>query len=341
MAMRLVVNTVLLAIPIGGSLGALLGIDAHRSATGQKPLFNGDGSNAGAGSGGGGGHDSTGGGSGGGSSTTDNGVTNTQYCQQFYGISPPAKDGQLYTFNPNQWGLISGQTGGGLCVNVTTFDNQTYPTQYSAPGFSVTWQFDPAPGPQPVHAYPNIMVDKVLPLELGKMSKVDMDLAWNYAVGDEVSSTTDESALAASGVAANVAIDMFFDSDKTIAQNSSLAQYEVMVWFGRFNKASAQVIGEGQGVVKTKTVNGVNFDLYVGKNTNRAGTLNVLTWLANPSTQKFTGDIYPLITDLYTLKGDVYPSSSDYMGIFQFGTEAYNSAKNVTFSVPKFSVDIE
>jgi hypothetical protein len=31
----------ILAIPVGGSVGALLGIDAHRAATGQKPLFTG------------------------------------------------------------------------------------------------------------------------------------------------------------------------------------------------------------------------------------------------------------------------------------------------------------
>ena len=97
----------------------------------------------------------------------------------------------------------------------------------------------------------------------------------------------------------------------------------------------------GGGNANTNAL-GMHSDLYVGQNTNRAGsTLNVLSWVANPSTTTFTGDIYPLITDLYTLKGDVYPSSSDYMGIFQFGTEAFRAAQNVTFSVPKFSVDIE
>lgn len=144
------------------------------------------------------------------------------------------------------------------CLQVTTFDNQTYASKYSAPSFSVTWQFEPGPANQPVHAYPNVMVDKVLPLELGKMSTVDLDLAWSYAVGDEVSTTTDENALAANQVAANVAIDMFFDSDQDSAQNSSLASYEVMVWFARFDKSLTQVIGEPKGVVTTKTVNGTN-----------------------------------------------------------------------------------
>lgn len=89
MALKLLVNAGLLVIPIGGSLGALFGIDAHRSATGQTPLFTGDGSSDGSTGG------STGG-SGADGSTTNNGVTNSMYCQDSYGISPPS-DGQLYT----------------------------------------------------------------------------------------------------------------------------------------------------------------------------------------------------------------------------------------------------
>ena len=90
MALRLLVNSGLLAIPIGGTVGALMGIDAHRAATGQAPLFSGD-KNSTTGPG-----DSTGGGSGGSGSTTNNGVTTTKYCELSYGISPPTT-GQQFT----------------------------------------------------------------------------------------------------------------------------------------------------------------------------------------------------------------------------------------------------
>lgn len=94
-----------MALPIGGCLGTLFGIDAHRAATGQKPLFapnpNDPDENLGVGTGGGsgGGQDSTGGGSGGSGSgdVSDNGIQNTQYCQLSYGISPPSKDGESFT----------------------------------------------------------------------------------------------------------------------------------------------------------------------------------------------------------------------------------------------------
>lgn len=135
MALKLLVNASLLVIPIGGSLGALFGIDAHRSATGQPPLFSGD-SDSNDGSTGGHTGGSTGGGSGADGSTTNNGITNSKYCQPSYGISPPS-DGQLYTrkflsarrdrrlkltiptVNPNQWGVTSTSVGA-LCMNVST-----------------------------------------------------------------------------------------------------------------------------------------------------------------------------------------------------------------------------
>lgn len=93
MALTLLVNTLLLAIPLGGSVGTLVGIDAHLAATGQKPLFSSDGTSDGSGGSSGG---STGGGSGGSGSTTNNGLTNTQYCETSFGISPPSQ-GEQYT----------------------------------------------------------------------------------------------------------------------------------------------------------------------------------------------------------------------------------------------------
>lgn len=99
------------------------------------------------------------------------------------------------------------------------------------------------------------MVDDVLPIELDKMTKVDLDLHWTYGVGNTVASSTDSSSLTADDLQTNVAIDMFFDSDKNNAGNSALAKYEVMVWFADFG-ASAQPIGLSAGAVTTKTLNG-------------------------------------------------------------------------------------
>jgi hypothetical protein len=70
-----------------------------------------------------------------------------------------------------------------------------------------------------------------------------------------------------------------------------------------------------------------------------------LSWVANPpitgAVEKFTGDIYPLITDLYNMDGDIYPSKNDYLGSLSFGTEVYSVDKNVTFWVPKYEIAIK
>lgn len=132
----------------------------------------------------------------------------------------------------------------------------TYPTKYSAPDFSVTWKFDPGPSSQPVHAFPNIMVDKVLPVGLDDMKELYLNLHWTYGVGDEIAETTDEAELTSNSVNTNVAIDMFFDTDKDTAQNSTSAKFEVMVWFATFGSAT-QPIGYPE-VVTTRTLNGTD-----------------------------------------------------------------------------------
>lgn len=128
----------------------------------------------------------------------------------------------------------------------------TYPTQYTAPEFSVTWQFDPGPSSQPVHAYPNIMVEEVLPLQLDQMTSIEIDFSWTYGVGNTVSQSTSVSDLEANAVNTNVAIDMFFDTDSATAQDTTKAHFEVMVWFVQIG-GSAKAIGSP---VTTRDLNG-------------------------------------------------------------------------------------
>ncbi|KAJ5780996.1 hypothetical protein N7457_006156 [Penicillium paradoxum] len=333
----LLVNTVLVGIPVGATVGALVGIDAHRAATGQKALFTGGNNEDAIGSGGGGhgghGSDSTGDG-GGHESTAGTGVRNTQYCDLSYGITPPSKTEQ-YILNPNQWGVTSTSTGNGLCMNVTTFNNQTYVPQ-TAPEFSVTWQFDPGPETAPVHGYPNVRIDDILPKALDTISELNLDLHWTYGLGDQPAESTDKQTLKDENLAANVAIDMFLDSDEDKAKNGTDAKFEVMVWFW-MSSLVAQPHGWGKPEIN-RTLDGTTFTLYSGKNDQDQ---QVLSWVTDVMTEKFTGDIYPLITDLYNLEGDEYPAKDDYLGSLSFGTETYSVDKNVTFSAKHYKIDIQ
>lgn len=249
---------------------------------------------------------------------------------------------------------------GGLTEQVTTNDNETYPTSTSAPKWSATWQYEAGPETQPVHAFPNIMVDDGLPITLGNVSAIDFDLFWTYSVGDVATTSTDTSDFNSVSLNTNVAIDMFMDSDATTASNSSAAKYEIMVWFAHFGDA-AQVIGNSTGVVDTVNLNGTTLygfavlfpffffsrcsqltdiysDLYYGTNSE---SQNVFSWVTQDTTERFTGDLSQLITELTSKSGSEYPSTSDYLGSFAFGSEAYYATQNVTFYVPELSVDIQ
>ncbi|RAQ53080.1 hypothetical protein AFGD_001748 [Aspergillus flavus] len=312
MALPLLVNAGLLALPIAGSIGTLVGIDAHRQATGQRPLFTSEIGNDG--------------------SISRNGVTNTRYCDLFNPISPKS-EGQLYTLNPNQWG-VTDKTEGGLCMNITTIANGSYATMSTAPEFSVTWKFDQETKYQTVHAFPNVQVDNILPASLADIHHLNLDMHWTYGIGNKTVNKTDDAEL--KDVNTNVALDMFFDDDIKTAKNVSLAKYEMMIWFAGYGEAKP--FGYEDGIVKTKDLNGTTFQLYTGQNDLKQ---EVLTWYAANTTEKFDGDILPLITDLYTLDKGVKLSNTDYLGVLSLGTEAFSSHSNVTFWMPRLSIDIQ
>ncbi|RDW77852.1 hypothetical protein BP5796_05704 [Coleophoma crateriformis] len=220
---------------------------------------------------------------------------------------------------------------------ITTFDNETYATSTTAPEFSVTWQYPPGSTAAPVHAFPNAQVNSSdIPIKLQSLKEINLDLHWTYGIGTKDVASTNMQTLTNNSVETNVAIDMFLDSDKTKSQSSSDAQYEVMVWLATIG-SSAQPIGLENGAVSTQVVNNSTFNLYTGEN-----SLNqtVLTWVAANATEIFSGDIAPLLTKLSAMN-TTFPTSSTYLGYLSFGSEAFSSNVNVTFSVPKLSIDVQ
>ncbi|OAL24325.1 hypothetical protein AYO22_05701 [Fonsecaea multimorphosa] len=231
--------------------------------------------------------------------------------------------------NPNQWALPDDYTGpGGLCMNVTTYDNGSYPTKTTAAEWSITWQFPRGPETQPVHAFPNIKMDSdVFPIEISQVSAINFETEWYYGVGDDRPEAMNVADLTAASLDANVAIDMFLDSDPDKATDTVQAKYEVMIWLGQFG-ASTQQIGLQQGAIATQVVNGTTFSLYSGLN---GIGQSVLTWVAsNAATgvQDFNADIGPLLQGLTGLGG---PTVNDYLGYIAFGSETLDSGSNVTF----------
>lgn len=67
---------------------------------------------------------------------------------------------------------------------------------------------------------------------------------------------------------------------------------------------------------------------------------SVFTWLASETTEVFAGDIAPLISKLSSLPAVKFPASTLFLGHFGMGSEAFSANVNVTFSMPRLSIDI-
>jgi len=227
---------------------------------------------------------------------------------------------------------------GNLCMNVTVYDNGTYPTNATAPAFTATWQYAQGPETQPVHAFPNALVNfnqtiEAPTVQLGNLSALTVDVIWTYGSGDSISPSEDPAALDAAGLNANVCIDMFMDSDPIKAENTNSSSVEVMVWFGQYG-LSTQPIGYLDGPKTTETVNTTVFSLFSGDNTST--NQKVFTWLAQGNATNFEGDINQLIQKLASYGG---PTTTDHLGYIAFGSEALYSTTNVTFSVQELAID--
>ena len=163
-----------------------------------------------------------------------------------------------------------------------------------------------------------------------------VEVSWDYQAGNVSTSTVDDTAgsLWRASLNANVCIDMFLDPTEAKANSTETAAYEVMIWFGQFGNAT-DPIGFFNGTVTTQTVGGTTFDLYYGTNSNTQQ--KVFTWMAAVNATDFTGDVYPLLSDLATYEG---PQGTDHLGYIAFGSEALYATGVVTFQVNSLSFNI-
>ncbi|KAG5978912.1 hypothetical protein E4U55_005770 [Claviceps digitariae] len=321
---RWLVTAIFLALPVGTTIGVLIGIQAINRANGKPPpLYS---------------SDRTGGLPGiipVGKDVVD------MSCDTAEGIYSKARDGLDFSLSANPWGWKKGDAGN-ICLMVNLNGNQTYATQWSAPPFNVTWQYPRALGTKNVHAFANAKVmSGDLPAKLGSIKTLDFDVSWFMSMKNDSTTKITNDDITANQINANVAIDMFMDKDSTKAGKPEEASHEVMVWFARLGTDTFPI---GKTTIndmglKTKTLNGTDFNLYFGQN--QVTKQKVLSWVASEPAATFNGSLQPLLDEIFAFNNADYPSQSDYIGYFAFGQEAYSSKKNVTFSVPRLAVDFE
>lgn len=158
------------------------------------------------------------------------------------------------------------EKGSTLCVNMTTYENATYPTNFTAPVFSFTWEYSfeaankssPANETKPlIHAFPQASIGEggVIPLTIEDLGELTVDFEWTMGTGDTVAPDTSLIRLGAREVNASVALDMYLDSNKTKAGDAGEAAFEMIIYFANFGLQDPVGFGNGTKVT-TENLNG-------------------------------------------------------------------------------------
>ena len=241
------------------------------------------------------------------------------------------------------------------------------------PEFSVTWNYpfrlantsaptdEPAPA---IHAFPQARIadpGSVLPLRLGDLLVVDLDFAWHMGVGNNRPYATSRRNLAAHEVDSTVVLDMYMDRNETRAADATEAAFEIIVFFARFTETDPVGFGNGT-IIRTEELGGnqlsvapsffsfllaylrswVASHLFVGKN---ARGQAVFSWVSTGPLYQFRGDVSRLFDSVIALRDDKrikvnVPTFDDFLGYVGFGTQAFSADDDVTFYVPRLSINV-
>ncbi|KXJ86554.1 concanavalin A-like lectin/glucanase domain-containing protein [Microdochium bolleyi] len=317
----LIVNTVLVLVPIGASLGTLFAV---RPFQGERRVAQ---------------------------TVVDyNQILKGSLCGEFHEFAQNKK-GNNYTINSNE---ILKAEDSVLCTTITKLQNGTYPTASTTPDFSFTWSYPfenanksaPANQTQPqIHAFPQITIADggVLPLKLEDLGELTMDFKWTMGTGNDPAPETSELRLGAAQVNSSVALDMYLDTDLKTARDASKAKYEMIIYFAKYGLQHPVGFGNGT-IVKTEAFGGHDFNLFAGQNANKQ---NVFSWVATRPVTTVNADLRLFLKSVIDLtekqakqfKVDL-PVYTSYLGYVGFGTQAYNAIGNVTFSVKDMQFNV-
>ncbi|KAK4210678.1 concanavalin A-like lectin/glucanase domain-containing protein [Rhypophila decipiens] len=227
-----------------------------------------------------------------------------------------------FVFNPNAW--RPGDEGF-QCMEV----------QDDPPAFDATWWW-PSDAAT-VHSYPHVkLVTPSLPVPLSNISALLLSTKWSMGVGSKPLRLldVDSSGLSSQSTTANVAFDLFADLDPERARDEKLASTEIMFWLGMFGYAQPLGYGKNKECFASLVIGDAEFTLYQGRN--ERGT-NVFSWVSNTTRTSFAGEVSPLLEYLWR-NGLI--SGETNIGLVSFGSEAFISSGNVTFSATDFRISL-
>ncbi|ROW06362.1 hypothetical protein VPNG_07541 [Cytospora leucostoma] len=240
-------------------------------------------------------------------------------------------DGSGLSYSANAW---NPDGDGFQCLSIINASSST------SSGFDATWSWpvDKAT----VHSYPHVTFSSGdLPAPLSNISALRLAAEWAYSPGS-ISTAADPSrrvgldanGLNDVGAIANIAFDMFLDPDQDNSTSATAAKFEMMIWIGHIGQPQPLGFNSNNATCYTQQLGSFNFTLYTGQNSR--GT-TVFTWVSPTDQTSFDEDIAPLLQ--YIWRNELV-SADARLGLIQFGSEAYHSGNNVTFSAADFTLDV-
>jgi len=223
------------------------------------------------------------------------------------------------TFNNNVW---NPGTDGQQCISIDS----------DGSSFNVTWQWARGDPSQPVHSFPYVRFNSAyLPGRLYDVSQLHVAGNWDMFPTEDASRDVEDS-----GTIANVAIDMFLDTDDGRSADATQASHEVMIWFATYGGGAP--FGDATGIrhrVAVQPNQVAEFQLFDGTKADRPQ--RVLSWQAESPIQRFDIDV---LSFLRTLVDNDILTRDLYVGLFELGTETFFSSENITFSASDFGMSL-
>ncbi|KAI8165069.1 hypothetical protein K4K49_008429 [Colletotrichum sp. SAR 10_70] len=233
-----------------------------------------------------------------------------------------------YIFQSNAWAPVG---DGFQCVSI----------DQATPAFDATWSWDE--NPENVHSFPHVRFNSTkLPTRLDAIKTFRLATSWTMTAGNPGSSASrdfsttawEDSKANLSGVVANAAWDFFVDKNKSRTYNPVDAEAEIMIWLGKVGNPYPLM---GDSILTNITLGSTEFSLWYDTNQRDQ---KVFTWVTRDGSDvnEFDEDVKPLF-DYVLNSGEIDKES--WLGLVEFGSEAWHSEDNTTFSAANFKMELD
>ncbi|KAK1962200.1 family 12 glycosyl hydrolase [Colletotrichum sublineola] len=217
-----------------------------------------------------------------------------------------------YELNNNTWGLESATSGS----QRTHYDGPSPPGASGAAGiaWSTDWEWRGGEHNVKSYVYGARQFERRL---LSEIRAMPTEAEWHYSTWD---------------VRANVAYDIFTDTDKDHANSSG--EFEVMIWLAKLG--GVWPISESKAPIAHVELCGHQWELHFGYN--HGGAMKVYSFLpVSGPIQHFNADVKQFFN--FLSHQFEFPQHNQYMLVYQLGTEAFTGGP-AEFVVPKFIADV-